>query len=88
MGIHFGGPRRTAESVITKFGLMRSERGEIFWRKTLINETTAQLSDLERLRLQVYPLCFDVLINSKECLKKCCAFKFFRIMFSSLICIY
>ena len=66
MGIHFGGPRRTAESVITKFGLMRSERGEIFWRKTQKNETTAQLSDLERLRLQVYPLCFDVLINSKE----------------------
>ena len=40
--------RRTAESVMTKFGFIRSGKGEIFWR------------------LQVYPFCFDVSMNSKE----------------------
>ena len=47
------GPRRTTESLMTKFGFIRCGKGEIFWRKTERNETTAQLSDLERQRLQV-----------------------------------
>ena len=55
LGIHFGGLRRTAESVMTKFGFIRFGKGEIFWRKTQRNETEAQLCDLERQRLQVYP---------------------------------
>ena len=46
--------RRTAESVMTKFGFIRSGKGEIFWRKAQRNETIAQLRDLERQRLQVY----------------------------------
>ena len=40
---------------MTKFGLIRFGKGEIFWRKTQRNETEAQLCDLERQRLQVYP---------------------------------
>ena len=38
---------------MTKFGFVRSGRGEIFW--TQWTETTAQLNDLERQRLQVDP---------------------------------
>ena len=40
---------------MTKFGFIRFGKGEIFWRKTQRNETEAQLCDLERQRLQVYP---------------------------------
>ena len=47
------GPRRTTESLMIKFGFIRCGKGEIFWKKTERNETTAQLSDLERQRLQV-----------------------------------
>ena len=54
-GYSHRGPRRTTESIMTKFGFVRSGRGEIFWRKTQRTETTAQLSDLERQRLQVDP---------------------------------
>ena len=80
--------RRTTESVMTKFGFIRSGKGEIFWRKAQRNETIAQLSDLERQRLQVYPFRYDVSVHSKEWLETFYAFKFFRSMFSSLICIY
>ena len=52
-GYSLRGPRRTTESLMTKFGFIRCGKGEIFWRKTERNETTAQLSDLERQRLQV-----------------------------------
>ena len=31
-GYSLQGPRRTAESVMTKFGFIRSGKGEIFWR--------------------------------------------------------
>ena len=55
-------------SVMTKYGLTCSGKGEIILRKTLRNETIAQLSDLERLRLQVYPFCFDVSMNSRDIL--------------------
>ena len=54
-GYSLRGPRRTTESIMTKFGFVRSGRGEIFWRKTQRTETTAQLSELERQRLQVDP---------------------------------
>ena len=40
---------------MTKFGFIRFGKGEIFGRKTQRNETEAQLCDLERQRLQVYP---------------------------------
>ena len=50
-----------------------------FWRKTQGNETIAQLSDLEWLRPQMYPFCFDVSLNSKEWLKTFYAFKFFSL---------
>ena len=52
--------RRTTESVMTKFGFIRSGKGEIFWRKAQRNETIAQLSDLERQRLQEYPFLWRV----------------------------
>ena len=55
--------RRTAESVMTKFGFIRSGKGEIFWRKVQRNETIAQLSDLERQRLQMYPFCYNVSVH-------------------------
>ena len=51
---------------MTKFGFIRSGKGEIFWRKTQRNETIGQLSDLERQRQQVNPFCFDVSMNSKD----------------------
>ena len=51
---------------MTKFGFIRSGKGEIFWRKTQRNETKAQLNDLERRRLQAYPFCFDVSMHPKE----------------------
>ena len=60
------GPRRTTESVMTKFEFIRSGKGEIFWRKTQKNETIGQLSDLERQRQQVNSFCFDVSMNSKD----------------------
>ena len=77
-GYSLRGPRRTAENIMTKFGLMRYRKVRSFWRKTLRNET-AQLSDLKRLRLQVYPFCFDVSLNFKEWLKTFYAFKFFSL---------
>ena len=54
-GYSLRGPRRTTESIMAMLGFVRSGRGEIFWRKTQRTETTAQLSDLERQRLQVDP---------------------------------
>ena len=60
------GPPRSAESVMTKFGFIRSGKGEIFLRKPQRNETIAQLSDLERQRQQANPFCFDVSMNSKD----------------------
>ena len=57
--------RRIAESIMTKFGFIRSGKGEIFW-KAQRNETIAQLSDLERQRLRVYPFYYDVSVHSKE----------------------
>ena len=68
-GYSLHGPYRTTKKhKMTKFRLMRSGKGEIFWRKTLGNEAIVQLSDLEWLCLliPVYPFCFDVSMNSKE----------------------
>ena len=48
---------------MTKFGFIRSGKGEIFWRKAQRNETIAQLTDLERQRLQVYPFCYDLSVH-------------------------
>ena len=49
---------------MTKFGFIRSGKGEIFWRKTQRNETKAQLNDLERRRLQAY--LFPITLKKRQ----------------------
>ena len=74
------GSRRTAKSVTTKFGFIRSGKERSFGGRLKGVKHKGQ-------PLQVNPFCFDV--NAlQRMIETFNAFRFFCLLFSSLICIY